>query len=235
MEVVILCGGLGTRLAEETKTKPKPMVNIGTKPIIWHLIKYFKFYGFNDFILATGYKSKIIKKFFEDKKIKNTNIKLVYTGKNTLTGGRILRLRNIIKNKEFLMTYGDGLSNVNLKKLISFHRASKSIVTLTAVRPPVRFGEINISEEGKITQFKEKPQSSKNWINGGFFVMNQKIFNHLKNDQTILEKKPLETLAKKKQLSGYRHFSFWQCMDTMRDKKYLNKLWKTNKSPWKKW
>ena len=235
MKVVILCGGLGTRLSEETKTKPKPMVNVGSKPIIWHLIKYYQFYGFNDFLLATGYKSNVLKKFFENTKIKKSNIKLVYTGKDTLTGGRILRLRKLIKDEEFLMTYGDGLSNVNLKKLISFHRDSKSIVTLTAVRPPVRFGEITLSSKGKISQFKEKPQSSKNWINGGFFVMNKVIFDYIKNDKTIFEKQPLETLARNKKLSGYKHFSFWQCMDTMRDKNYLNKLWKENRSPWKKW
>ena len=198
MKVVILCGGLGTRLSEETKTKPKPMVKVGSKPIIWHLIKYYQYYGFNDFLLATGYKSNVLKKYFENTKIKKSNIKLVYTGKETLTGGRLLRLKKLINDDEFLMTYGDGLSNVNLKKLISFHRDSKSIVTLTAVRPPVRFGEITLSLKGKINQFKEKPQSSKNWINGGFFVMNKLIFDYIKNDKTILEKKPLETLARKK-------------------------------------
>jgi len=235
MKVVILCGGLGTRLSEETKTKPKPMVKIGSKPIIWHLIKYFQYYGFNDFLLATGYKSNVIKKYFENTNIKNTNIKLIYTGKDTLTGGRILRLKKFIKDDEFLMTYGDGLSNINLKKLISHHRKSKSIVTLSAVRPPVRFGEIKISNDGKVKQFKEKPQASQNWINGGFFIMNKEIFNYLKNDKTILERQPLENLTKKKKLSGFKHYSFWQCMDTMRDKNYLNKLWKEHKSPWKKW
>ena len=235
MKVVILCGGLGTRLSEETKTKPKPMVKIGSKPIIWHLIKYFQYYGFNDFLLATGYKSNVIKKYFENTNIKNTNIKLIYTGKDTLTGGRILRLKKYIKDDEFLMTYGDGLSNINLKKLISYHRKSKSIVTLSAVRPPVRFGEIKISNDGKVKQFKEKPQASQNWINGGFFIMNKEIFNYLKNDKTILERQPLENLTKKKKLSGFKHYSFWQCMDTMRDKNYLNKLWREHKSPWKKW
>lgn len=235
MKVVILCGGLGTRLSEETRTKPKPMVKIGSKPIIWHLIKYFQYYGFNDFLLATGYKSNVIKKYFENTNIQNSTIKLIYTGKDTLTGGRILRLKKFIKDNEFLMTYGDGLSNINLKKLISYHRNSKSIVTLSAVRPPVRFGEIRISNNGKINQFKEKPQASQNWINGGFFIMNKEIFNYLKNDKTILEREPLENLAKKKKLSGFKHYSFWQCMDTMRDKNYLNKLWKERKSPWKKW
>ena len=155
MKVVILCGGLGTRLSEETKTKPKPMVKIGSKPIIWHLIKYFQYYGFNDFLLATGYKSDVIKKYFKITNIKNSNVKLIYTGKDTLTGGRILRLKKFIKDDEFLMTYGDGLSNINLKKLISYHRNSKSIVTLSAVRPPVRFGEIRMSDNGKVNQFTE--------------------------------------------------------------------------------
>ena len=235
MKVIILCGGLGTRLAEETKTKPKPMVKIGNKPIIWHLIKYYQYYGFNDFLLATGYKSNILKSFFKKNKIKSSNINLVYTGKDSLTGGRLLRLKKYVQDENFLLTYGDGLSNINLKKLINFHIKNKSIATLTAVRPPVRFGEISISSKGKVKEFKEKPQATSNWINGGFFVMNKKIFDYIKNDKTILERYTLEKLVKNKKLSAYKHFSFWQCMDTMRDKIYLNKLWKENKTPWKKW
>ena len=235
MKVIILCGGLGTRLVEETKTKPKPMVKIGNKPIIWHLIKYYQYYGFNDFILATGYKSNILKDFFQNTKIKSSKINLIYTGKDSLTGGRLLRLKKYINDENFLLTYGDGLSNVNLRKLVNFHNRNKSIATLTAVRPPVRFGEISISSKGNVKEFKEKPQASSNWINGGFFVMNKKIFNYLKNDKTILERYTLEKLVKNKKLSAYKHFSFWQCMDTMRDKIYLNKLWKENKTPWKKW
>lgn len=235
MKVIILCGGLGTRLAEETKTKPKPMVKIGRKPIIWHLIKYYQFYGFNEFILATGYKSQVLGDYFKKNKIKNSEIKLIYTGNETLTGGRLLRLKKFLKDDDFLLTYGDGLSNVNLKKLISFHYKNKSIATLTAVRPPVRFGELKLSLSGKIKEFKEKPQASSSWINGGFFVMNKNIFKYLKNDKTVLEKYALEKLSKQNKLSAYKHFSFWQCMDTMRDKIYLNKLWKEKKTPWKKW
>ncbi len=235
MKVIILCGGLGSRLAEETRSKPKPMVKIGTKPIIWHLIKYYQHFGFNDFILATGYKSYVLKEFFNKYKIKSAKINLVYTGKDSLTGGRLLRLKKFIDDDNFHLTYGDGLSNVNLKKLVSFHKKSNSIATLTSVRPPVRFGEIKLSSTGKVKEFNEKPQASSNWINGGFFVMNKKIFNYIKNDQTILERYTLEKLVQNKKLSAFKHFSFWQCMDTMRDKIYLNKLWKENKTPWKKW
>ena len=170
MKVIILCGGLGSRLAEETKTKPKPMVRIGTKPIIWHLIKYYQHFGFNDFILATGYKSNVLKEFFKKNIIKSAKINLVYTGKDSLTGGRLLRLKKFIEDDNFHLTYGDGLSNVNLKKLISFHKKSNSIATLTAVRPPVRFGEIKLSSKGKVKEFNEKPQASSNWINGGFLL-----------------------------------------------------------------
>ena len=235
MKVIILCGGLGSRLAEETRSKPKPMVKIGTKPIIWHLIKYYQHFGFNDFILATGYKSYVLKEFFNKYKIKSAKINLVYTGKDSLTGGRLLRLKKFIDDDNFHLTYGDGLSNVNLKKLVSFHKKSNSIATLTSVRPPVRFGEIKLSSTGKVKEFNEKPQASSNWINGGFFVMNKKIFNYIKNDQTILERYTLEKLVQNKKLSAFKHFSFWQCMDTMRDKIYLNKLWKENKTPRKKW
>ena len=235
MKVIILCGGLGTRLAEETKTKPKPMVLIGNKPIIWHIIKYYNSFGFKDFILATGYKHKVLEEYFNKNKIKNCNIRLIFTGNKTLTGGRILRLKNFIKDDNFLLTYGDGLSNVNLKKLISLHTKKKGVATLTAVRPPVRFGELKISSGCMIKNFKEKPQHSNNWINGGYFVMNKKIFEFIKNDNTILERFSLQTLSKKRKLFALKHFSFWQCMDTMRDKIFLNKIWKTKKAPWKIW
>ena len=235
MKVVILCGGLGTRLVEETKTKPKPMVKIGSKPILWHIIKYYKYFGYNDFILATGYKYKIIENYFFKNKITNCKIKSVYTGKNTLTGGRILRLREELGPNDFMLTYGDGLSNLNIKKLLSHHKKNKGLVTLTAVRPPVRFGEIKIGLNDVIKKFKEKPQATKNWINGGFFVVKREIFDFLKNDMTIFEKEPMENLVKKNKLIAFRHYSFWQCMDTMRDKLYLEKLWKKNKAPWKKW
>jgi len=235
MKVVILCGGLGTRLAEETRTKPKPMVNIGSKPIIWHLIKYYHSYGCKDFILATGYKSKIINAFFKNNKIKGCNVVLKYTGKETMTGGRILKLKKYLGNEDFLLTYGDGLSNINIKKLIAFHKKNKSIVTLSAVRPPVRFGELLISKNNTVTEFKEKPQSESNWINGGFFVMTSGIFKYLKNDKTVLEKNPLSSLSLEKKLKAFKHYSFWQCMDTMRDKILLNKLWNKGLARWKKW
>ena len=235
MKVVILCGGLGTRLAEETRTKPKPMVNIGAKPIIWHLIKYYHSFGHKNFILATGYKSKIINDFFKKNKIKGCDIILKYTGKDTLTGGRILRLKKNIGDEDFLLTYGDGLSNIDIKKLIIFHKKNKGIVTLSAVRPPVRFGELSISKNSTVNQFKEKPQSENNWINGGFFVMKSSIFNYLKNDKTVLERAPLTKLSKQKKLKAFKHYSFWQCMDTMRDKILLNKQWNKGVAKWKKW
>ena len=235
MKVLILCGGLGTRLTEETATKPKPMVKIGQKPILWHLIKYFNYYGLNDFILATGYKSNIIKNYFKKNPIRNCNVKVYFTGKNTLTGGRILRLKNIMGNDDFIATYGDGVSDVNIRRLINFHKRHKGIVTLTAVRPPVRFGEIKISANNKVFNFKEKPQASQNWINGGFFIMRKEVFKFIKDDNTILEKKPFEKLTKNKKLYAYKHYKFWQCMDTLREKKYLNKIWSNRNAPWKKW
>lgn len=235
MKVLILCGGFGTRLVEETTTKPKPMVKIGSKPILWHLIKYFKYYGLRDFILATGYKSNIINNYFKKNPITDCNINSHYTGKNTLTGGRILRLKKILGDNDFIATYGDGLSNVDIKNLIKFHKKNKGIVTLTAVRPPVRFGEIKITASNKVFDFKEKPQATQNWINGGFFVMKKEIFKFIKNDDTILEKNTFEKLVKIKKLYAYRHYKFWQCMDTLREKKYLNKIWSKGNAPWKKW
>jgi glucose-1-phosphate cytidylyltransferase len=233
IKVVLLCGGLGTRLAEETRIKPKPMVKIGSKPIIEHIIKYYVKFGFNNFIIALGYKGNLIKKYFIKNKIKNVNIKFVRTGQYTLTGGRLLRLRRyLIKDKLFFLTYGDGLSNVNLKKLLRFHIVNKKIATVTAVRPPVRFGELFI-QNNKVLLFKEKQQASKNWISGGFFVFTNKIFNYLQNDKTILEKNPVKNLCRIRQLMAFKHYKFWQCMDTLRDKKLLNKIWRSGKAPWR--
>ncbi len=229
--VVILCGGYGTRISEETRVKPKPMVLIGNKPILSHIIGIYKYYGFKKFILALGYKSSYIKKYFSKKN--NQNIQLVYTGKETKTGGRLLRLKKfLIKEKTFMLTYGDGVSSINISKLIKFHNSHGKIATITATRPPVRFGELNMKKNSVIS-FKEKPQASKGWINAGFFVFNKEIFKFIKNDQTMLEKEPLEKLVKKKELNAYKHEGFWQCMDTLRDKVYLNKLLKTRKIPWK--
>ena len=226
MKVVILCGGLGTRLSEETAVKPKPMVKIGNKPILQHIINLYYKHGFREFILALGYKGYYIKNYFKNNFEKKIKIHLINTGKNTLTGGRLLRLKNFFQTDEnFMLTYGDGISNQNIKKLKNFHYKNKKIATMTVVRPPVRFGEVKL-KNNLITSFKEKPQSSNSWINGGFFVFNSKIFNFIKNDKTMLEREPLEILQKKKELLAFKHKGFWQCMDTLREKNYLNKLYK---------
>ena len=228
MKIVILCGGLGSRLSEETKLIPKPMVKIGNIPIIQHLINIYSFYGFKNFILATGYKNKVIEKYFKKKK----NIKCVFTGNSTLTGGRLLRLKKLFnKNESFMLTYGDGLTNQNIKKLLKFHLKHKKVATLTAVKPPARFGELFL-KGNRITAFEEKPQLNNNWINGGFFVFNYEIFNLIKGDKMMLEREPLTKLAKKKELMAFKHKGFWQCVDTMRDKNILVNLWKSKKAPW---
>ena len=230
MKTVILCGGFGTRLSEETIIKPKPMVKIGDKPILEHIMNIYKYYGYNQFVLALGYKSEYIKKFYKNKK----NIELVYTGKDTKTGGRLLRLKNYLKNeKTFMLTYGDGVSNINIKKAVRFHMNHGKIATITAVRPPVRFGELKISRN-KVKSFKEKPQVGQGWINGGFFIFNNKVLNFIKDDQTMLEKEPLEKLTKTGQLMAFEHKGFWKCMDTMRDKILLNKLCKEGNALWEK-
>ena len=230
MKVVILCGGLGSRLAEETKLIPKPMIKIGKIPMVQHIIKFYQSYGFKDFILATGYKKEFLERFYKNEK----RINCVDTGKETLTGGRLLRLKKYFKKDEiFSVTYGDGLTNQNLKKLYYFHKKHKKIATLTAVRPPARFGELDISGS-RVKKFKEKPQLKNNWVNGGFFIFNYKIFNFISGDKIMLEREPFNKLTKKKQLMAYKHYGFWQCMDTMRDKKVLSDLWKEKKAPWKK-
>ena len=232
MKTVILCGGYGTRLSEETIIKPKPMVKIGNKPILEHIMSIYEYYGYSQFILALGYKSEYIKKFYKNKNKKNIN--LVYTGRDTKTGGRLLRLKNYLKDeKTFMLTYGDGVSDINIKKVIQFHNNHGKIATITAVRPPVRFGELKINRN-KVKSFKEKPQVGQGWINGGFFIFNNEILNFIKNDQTMLEREPLEKLTKAGQLMAFEHKGFWKCMDTMRDKILLNKLWKENMAPWKK-
>ena len=226
MKVVILAGGLGTRMSEITKIIPKPMVKILNKPILIHIMEHYYKYGFKEFYIALGYKGKVIKNFFKGKKFKwKTN--LIETGKKTMTGGRLKRLKKFLKDDHFLMTYGDGISNVNIKKLIQFHRKNKKIATLTAVRPPARFGSIKIN--GKIVKvFREKSKIDEGWINGGFFVFDPKIFKYIKNDTTFLEKEPLEIISKKKQLIAYKHEGFWQCMDTLRDKYLIEKILKKN-------
>ena len=232
MKTVILCGGYGTRLSEETTIKPKPMVKIGNKPILEHIMSIYEYYGYNQFILALGYKSEYIKKYYKNKSKKNIN--LIYTGKDTKTGGRLLRLKNYLKNeKTFMLTYGDGVSNINIKQAIKFHNNHGKIATITAVRPPVRFGELEINRN-KVKSFKEKPQVGHGWINGGFFIFNNEILNFIKNDQTMLEREPLEKLTKAGQLMAFEHKGFWKCMDTMRDKILLNQLWNEGNALWKK-
>ena len=228
MKVVILCGGLGSRLSEETKIKPKPMVEIGNKPIIEHIINIYRYYGSKHFILALGYKGEVIRKYFNDKKNKKFKIDLVNTGAKTLTGGRLLKLKKFFKeNENFMLTYGDGLSGQNINSLIKHHNRKKRIATMTIVRPPVRFGEVKL-KGNLITSFKEKPQGSSGWINGGFFVFENKIFDYLKDDQTYLEREPLQKISKKGQLYAFKHNGFWQCMDTLRDKEILEKKLQKN-------
>ena len=224
MKVVILAGGLGTRMSELTKTIPKPMVKINNKPILIHIMKHFSKAGFNEFYIALGYKGNVIKSFFKKNKFK-WKINLIETGKNTMTGGRLKRMQKYLKDDSFFMTYGDGISNVNLKKLLKFHKKNKKIATLTAVRPPARFGSIKI--KGNLVKvFKEKSKLDEGWINGGFFVFEPNIFKYIKNDKTFLEKEPLESISKKKELFAYKHQGFWQCMDTKRDKDLIEKLLK---------
>ena len=256
MKVVILAGGFGTRLSEETVIKPKPMVEIGHKPILWHIMKYYSHYGFNEFVIALGYKAEFVKDYFlnyqkldsdlfidfsskeiKQKKLNNEKwkIHLIDTGINTLTGGRINRLRSLIDKETFLLTYGDGVSDVNIKELIKFHKKQKdSIVTLTAVHPPARFGGIKFSHN-RVKSFAEKSQVEEGWINGGFMVVEPEIFNYLDKDQNIFESDVLESVAKNNELTAYKHNGFWQCMDALRDKYLLDSLWKKNEAPWRVW
>ena len=255
MKVILLCGGYGTRLGEETQLKPKPMVEICGKPILWHIMKIFEKHNMQDFHLALGYKADFIKDYFlkynslnndfsvnlKSGKIKfndiieeNWNINLTDTGLKTMTGGRLLRLKESLKNEEiFMLTYGDGVSNVDLTKLLEFHKSHGKIATVTAVRPPIRFGELIINDN-KVEEFAEKPQSGKGWINGGFFVFNKEIFNYIEDDSIMLEREPLEKLSKMGELMAYKHDDFWQCMDTIREKEILEALLNSNSAPWLK-
>ena len=244
MKVIILAGGLGTRLSEYTKSVPKPMVTIGGYPILIHVINIYIRQGFNQFYIATGYKKEIIRKYFKNYKKngesfkakifkKNCYITLIDTGIKTLTGGRLKRIKKYLIDKEnFMFTYGDGVCDVNIKKLIKLHITKKKLITVTAVRPPARFGEI-ILKNNNVIKFKEKPQITQGWINGGFFVAKKNFLNLIKSDETILEKEPLENATKSKNLSAYTHNGFWKCMDTKRDKDELEKIYKKNKFHWK--
>ena len=233
MKVVILAGGLGTRFGKMTSTKPKPMIKIGEYPILLHIIKYFKSYGFNEFFIALGYKGEIIRKYFKNLKLDDVKIHLVDTGVKTMTGVRLKKFENLISDDNFMLTYGDGLCNVNLKKLIKFHKKHNKISTVTAVHPPGRFGNLDI-KNSKVISFNEKHQLGESWINGGYFVFKKEIFKHLKSSNTVLELEPMKKLTKKKQLMAYKHNDFWQCMDNLREKKFLEEEWK-KKPKWKKW
>ena len=257
MKVVILCGGMGTRLREETEVKPKPMVEIGGMPILWHIMKAYAHYGFNEFILCLGYKGEMIKEYFYhyevlsndftielgSKKIdihprhseQGWKITLVDTGLNTMTGARVKRIERFIKEDMFMLTYGDGVTDINIHKLLEYHKNHGKIGTVAGVSPPSRYGELLIHKD-QVILFSEKPKNNDNSINGGYFVYNKEFFNYLKDDDDcILEREPLEMLAKDKELQVYQHTGFWQCMDTYRDYKYLNEIWNNGNPPWKVW
>ena len=224
MKVVILAGGLGTRMSEVTKTIPKPMVKILDKPILIHIMEHYYKFGFDEFYIALGYKGNIIRNYFKKNRF-DWKVHLIETGKNSMTGGRLKRLKKYLNNETFLMTYGDGISDVNIRRLISFHKKNKKIATLTAVRPPARFGSIKI-KGNSVKVFREKSKLDEGWINGGFFIFEPKIFKFIKNDLTFLEKEPLEEISNNKQLLAYKHEGFWHCMDTLRDKYLIEKILK---------
>ena len=227
MKIVLLAGGFGTRMSEHTKTIPKPMININGRPLLLYIMKHYAKYGYKDFYIAMGYRGEIIKKFF-NKKFFDWNINLIETGQNTMTGGRLKRLKKHIGKETFMMTYGDGLSDINLKKLLEFHKKNKKLVTLTAVRPPARFGVIKFNGQ-LVSFFKEKSKLDEGWINGGFFVMEPEFLKFIKDDQTYLEREPLEKATTQRQLVAFKHKGFWQCMDTQRDKDKLNKALNSKK------
>ena len=236
MKAVILAGGYGTRISEESHLKPKPMIEIGGKPILWHILKIYSNYGINEFAICCGYKKEKIKEYFakwEEEESEPWDIRLVDTGLDTMTGGRLKRIQDYVDDT-FCVTYGDGLSDIDINHLTSFHKEKKSLATLTAIHPPERFGVLNLSGD-YVMQFHEKHAGKDSWINGGFFIFEPKIFDYLQDDSTVLEKTPLETLAKEKKLAAFKHNGFWHPMDTIRDKKYLENLWTSNSAPWKIW
>lgn len=253
MKVVILAGGFGTRLSEYTKLVPKPMVEIGNKPILWHIMNHYARFGYKEFIIALGYKGEVIKNYFlqyyalnndftmdlSDGQIRYINerpldwkVSLVDTGSNSMTGGRILRLKELVGEEDFMVTYGDAVSDVNIGKLVDAYKASGSLAMVTAVHPTARFGELQIDNDLYVREFKEKPQINQGWINGGFFVLSPKVFDYIRDDSTVFEREPLEKLASDGELKTYLHEGFWQCMDTARDRDYLNKLWDEGNAPW---
>ena len=233
MKVVILAGGKGSRISYYTEKIPKPMIKIGNIPMLTHIMRIFKYYGFDDFLIATGYKGEMIKRYYRNSK-EFQKIKIVDTGKYSNTGGRLLKLKKILKNEiSFFMTYGDGVTNLNLIKLLNFHNKHKKIATVTAVRPPVKFGEVEINKNNFVKSFIEKPQLKTGWINGGFFIFNHKIFNYIKDFKIVFEREPLINLTKEKQLVAYKHAGYWKCMDNLNEKKQLETIYKKKKTIWK--
>ena len=224
MKVVILAGGFGTRISEYTKTIPKPMIPVKGKPLLIHIMKHYAKFGYKDFYIALGYKGHVIKNYFKKNKI-GWNINLIETGKKTMTGGRLKRLNKYLKNETFMLTYGDGISDINIRKLVKFHKKNKKMITLTSVRPPARFGFIKINKN-LVTYFKEKSKTDVGWVNGGYFVINSEFLKFIKKDSTFLEKEPLEKACKLKSLTAYKHYGFWQCVDTKRDLETLKKTLK---------
>lgn len=255
MKAVILAGGLGTRIGEETMVKPKPMVEIGGKPILWHIMKIYSAYGIHDFIICLGYKGYMIKEYFANyflhmsdftfdmaknkMEVHHINaepwrVTLVDTGENTMTGGRIKQVQSYIGNEDFCFTYGDGVGDVNIKALIAFHNGQKTLATVTGVQPPGRFGTLNLSQH-RVISFQEKPKGDGGWINGGFFVLSPKVVEYIEGDETLWEREPMEKLASEGQMSAFLHRGFWHPMDTLRDKNYLEQLWESGRAPWKIW
>ena len=257
MKVVILAGGLGTRISEESHLRPKPMIEIGGKPILWHIMKEYSHYGFNEFIICAGYKQHIIKEYFANYYLHNSDITFDFTSENsmtvhnnvaepwkvtivdtglkTMTGGRIKRIQKYIGNEPFMLTYGDGVSDINLKELLKFHESHGKIATITTIKLSQRFGVLNIEDDGKVNMFREKADEDGERINVVYMVLNPQIFDYLENDNTVFENKPLENLTKDEQLMAYFHDGFWQCMDTKREKDLLEKMWSENQAPWKTW
>lgn len=256
MKVVILAGGFGTRITEESHLKPKPMVNVGEYPILWHIMKEYSHYGFNEFIICLGYKGEVIKEYFANYFLRSSDVTfnleknemqvhqtksepwkvtLVETGLNTMTGGRVKRIKDYIGNETFMLTYGDGVSDVNIKKLLAFHKKQGKIATITTVTRPQRFGLLDINENNEVTSFREKNNEDGVIVNGGYMVLEPEVFDYIKGDETVFEREPLENLAKDRQLCAYQHKGYWQCMDTLREKNQLDSLWNANKAPWKVW